>query len=187
VAAGGARAAGRARAQQGERVRRIAVLMSTRPDDSEGQARLAAFLQGLQQWGWTVGSNIRLDARWAAGNPDEIRKHATELVALTPEVILASGGTVVGPLLQAIRTVPVVFTLTPDPVAAGIVDSLGRPGGNATGFTTFDYSIAAKWLELLKQIAPSLTRAMVLRDPTIPEGVAQFAVFNPSRRHLGWS
>ena len=130
-----------ARAQQGERMRRIGVLMSLAADDPQGQARIAAFVQGLQQLGWTDGRNVRIDTRWGAGDADRIRRYAAELVALAPDVILASGGSVVGPLLQATRTVPIVFTQTPDPVGAGFVESLARPGGNATGFTLFEYGI----------------------------------------------
>jgi putative ABC transport system substrate-binding protein len=165
-----------ARAQENERMRRIGALMSTRAGDPLGDARLAAFLQGFQSLGWADGRNVRIDIRWTAGNADDIRKFAAELVALSPEVILASGGSVVGPLLQATRTVPVVFTQTPDPVAAGFVASLARPGGNATGFTQVEYGTGAKWLELLKEIAPRVARAAVLRDPAIPEGIGQFAV-----------
>jgi putative ABC transport system substrate-binding protein len=154
-----------ARAQQPERMRRVGVLMSLAADDPEGQARIAAFLQALQQLGWTDGRNVRIDTRWGAGNAEDIRKYAAELVALAPDVILASGGSVVGPSLQATRTVPIVFTQTPDPVGAGYVDSLARPGGNATGFTLFEYGIGGKWLEVLKEIVPSVTRAAVLRDP----------------------
>ena len=165
-----------ARAQQAERIRRIGVLMSTRAGDPEGETRLAAFLQGLQEFGWAVGRNVRIELRWTAGNADDIRKYAAELVGLTPDVMLASGGSVVGPLLQVTRTVPVVFTQTPDPVAAGFVASLARPAGNATGFTQVEYGTGAKWLELLKEIAPLVTRAAVLRDPAIPEGIGQFAV-----------
>ena len=165
-----------ARAQQAERIRRIGVLMSTRAGDPEGETRLAAFLQGLQEFGWAVGRNVRIELRWTAGNADDIRKYAAELVGLTPDVMLASGGSVVGPLLQVTRTVPVVFTQTPDPVAAGFVASLARPAGNATGFTQVEYGTGAKWLELLKEIAPRVTRAAVLRDPAIPEGIGQFAV-----------
>ena len=164
------------RAQQPERMRRIGVLMSVAAHDPLGQSRFAAFLQGLQEFSWAVGRNVRIDTRWSAGNADDIRKYAAELVALAPDVILASGGSVVGPLLQATRTVPVVFTQTPDPVAAGFVVSLARPGGNATGFTQVEYGTGAKWLELLKEIAPLVTRAAVLRDPAIPEGIGQFAV-----------
>jgi putative ABC transport system substrate-binding protein len=165
-----------ARAQQGERMRRIGALLSLAADDSEGQARLAAFRQGLQQLGWTDGRNVRIDTRWATGDPGRTRRYAEELVALAPDVILASGGAVVGALLQATRSVPIVFTQTPDPVGAGYVDSLARPGGNATGFLFVEYGMSAKWLELLKEIAPRVTRAAVLRDATIPQGIGQFAV-----------
>ena len=140
-----------AHAQQGEQVRRVGVLLSLSADDPQGQARLKAFVQGLQQLGWTDGRNMRIDTRWSAGNADDTRKYAAELVALAPEVILASGGSVAGPLLQATRTVPVVFTLTPDPVGAGFVASLARPGGNATGFTQVEYGMSAKFPELLKE------------------------------------
>ena len=150
--------------------------MSTRAGDPEGEARRAAFLHGLQEFGWTIDRDVRIDIRWSAGNSGDIRKYAAELVALAPDVILASGGSVVGPLLQATRIVPVVFTQTPDPVAAGFVASLARPGGNATGFTQIEYGTGAKWLELLKEVAPRMTRVAVLRDPAIPEGIGQFAV-----------
>jgi putative ABC transport system substrate-binding protein len=154
-----------ARAQQGERVRRIGVLMSVAADDPEYQARMAAFLQGLQQLGWTDGGNVRIDYRWGGGDADRIRKYVAELVALAPDVILAPGSTTTGPLLQLTRTVPIVFTTILDPVGAGFVESLARPGGNATGFTAFEYGLSGKWLELLKQIAPGTMRAAVLRDP----------------------
>jgi putative ABC transport system substrate-binding protein len=167
---------GRSRRAQTERVRRIGVLMSTRAGDPLGEARLGAFLRGLQPLGWTEGRNVQIEVRWTAGDADAIRKHAAELVALTPDDILASGGSVVGPLLQTTRNVPVVFTQTPYPVAAAFVASLARPGGNATGFTQVEYGTGAKWLELLKEIAPRVTRAAVLRDPAIPEGIGQFAV-----------
>jgi putative ABC transport system substrate-binding protein len=150
--------------------------MSLAADDPEGQARLTAFLQGLQELGWADGRNITIDVRSTAGDAKRIRSEAVELVALAPDVILAVGGQVVGGLLQTTRTVPVVFTQTPDPVGAGFVDSLARPNGNATGFTQFEYGMSSKWLELLKEIAPRVTRAAVLRDPAIPEGVGQFAV-----------
>jgi putative tryptophan/tyrosine transport system substrate-binding protein len=163
-------------AQQPDRMRRIGVLMSTRAGDQEGEARRAAFLHGLQEFGWTIDRDVRIDIRWSAGNSGDIRKYSAELVALAPDVILASGGSVVGPLLQATRIVPVVFTQTPDPVAAGFVASLARPGGNATGFTQIEYGTGAKWLELLKEVAPRMTRVAVLRDPAIPEGIGQFAV-----------
>ena len=159
------------RAQQSERIRRIGVLHTPAADDSEGQARSAAFLQGLQQLGWTDGRNVRIDTRWAAGDPDHIRRYVAELVALAPDVIMATGSATVGPLLQATRTVPIVFAGVPDPVGSGFVESLARPGGNATGFIVFEYGIGAKWLELLKQIAPNVTRVAVLRDPAITAGI----------------
>ncbi len=161
-----------ARAQQSERVRRIAVLYNLPADDDEAQARHAAFLQALQQLGWTVGRNMRIDTRWGGGgDPDRLRKLAAELVALAPECILATGSAGVAPLLQATRTIPIVFVIVPDPVGAGVVRSLARPGGNATGFTSFEYGVASKWLELLKQAAPTVTRSAVLRDPTITAGI----------------
>ena len=165
-----------AHAQQTEGVRRIGVLMSVTRDNSEGKARLAAFQQGLKQLGWTDGCNVRIVIRWAGGNTDDARRFAGELVALTPDVILASGGTMVGPLLQVTRTVPIVFTQTPDPVAAGFVASLARPGGNATGFTQVEYGMAVKWLELLKEIAPNVKRVAIVRDAAVPEGIGQFTV-----------
>jgi len=161
-----------ARAQPGERVRRIGVLMSTAADDPEGQARIAAFQQGLQQFGWTIGRNVRIDTRWATATAADIRRHAAELAALAPDVILAHGASTVGPLLQATRTVPIVFPVVTDPV----VDSLARPGGNVTGFMAFEYSLSGKRLELLKQIAPGVTRVAVLRDPTQGSGTSEFAV-----------
>src|SRR6516164_808818 len=165
-----------ARAQQGERVRRIGVFMNTAADDPAGQARLLAFAQTLAQSDWTDGRNVRMDIRWGAGDPERIRKYAAELVALAPDVILASGGTTLGPLRQVSRTVPTVFTGVGDPVGAGFVDSLARPGGSATGFISFEWSISGKWLELLKEIAPGVTRAVVLRDPELGSGASQFAV-----------
>jgi putative ABC transport system substrate-binding protein len=162
-----------ARAQQPERVRRIGVLMNLASDDSEGQARKAAFLQGLGASGWTDGHNVRIEYRWTAGDADRSRKYAAELVALAPDVILGSGSATVGPLLRATRTVPIVFVSVVDPVGAGYVASLARPGGNATGFTLFEYGISGKWLELLKHIAPTVRRAAVIRDPGIPSGTGQ--------------
>jgi putative ABC transport system substrate-binding protein len=156
-------------------MRRIGVLMNLTPDDAEGQARLAAFLQGLQEAGWAVGRNVRVDLRWGAGDADNFRKQAAELVALAPDVVLASGIPAATPLLQATRTVPIVFAGIIDPVGAGFVKSLARPGGNITGFASFEYAIGAKWLELLKEVAPSVTRAAVLRDATIAAGIGQFA------------
>ena len=164
-----------ARAQQPERMRRIGVLLPAAADDAEFQARVGAFLQALAQLGWTIGRNVRIDTRWATANAADIRRHAAELVALAPDVILAHGASTVGPLLQATRTVPIVFPVVVDPVGAGFVDSLARPGGNATGFMTFEYSMSGKWLELLKQIAPGVTRAAVLRDATQGSGTGQFA------------
>jgi ABC-type uncharacterized transport system substrate-binding protein len=162
-----------ARGQQGERARRIGVLMSLAADDPEAKARLAAFQQGLQELGWTEGRNVQIDTRMAGSDVERIRKYAAELVALMPDVILASGGTVMAPLQQATRTVPIIFTQTPDPVGSGFVASLARPGGNATGFTLFEYGISVKWLELVKEIAPRLTRAAALRDPSVPHGLGQ--------------
>jgi putative tryptophan/tyrosine transport system substrate-binding protein len=163
-----------ARAQQSERMRRIGVLLPAAADDPQWQARVGAFLQGLALLGWTIGRNVRIDTRWATANTAEIGKHAAELVALAPDVILASG-TSVGPLLQATRTVPIVFPNVVDPVGAGFVDSLARPGGNATAFISFEYSLSGKWLELLKQIAPGVTRVAVLRD-SASSGTGQFGV-----------
>jgi putative ABC transport system substrate-binding protein len=174
-----------ARAQQPDRMRRIGVLMSLAADDQEGQARLAAFVQGLRDLGLTEGRDVRIDIRWGVGNADDVRKYAAELVALAPDVILASGGTVVGALLQATRTVPIVFTQTADPVGGGLVASLSRPGGNATGFTSTDYGVSGKWLELLKEIAPRVTRAAVLRDPAIPQGIGQFGAIQSIAPSLG--
>ena len=166
-----------ARAQQpAERMRRIGVLLPSIADDPEFQARIGAFLQELQQLGWSIGRNIRFEMRWATADAAEIRHHAAELAALAPDVIVAHGTSTVGPLLQATRTVPIVFTTVADPVGAGFVDSLARPGGNATGFMTFEYGMAGKWLELLKEIAPGVTRVAVLRDPAIPTGIAQFGI-----------
>jgi len=164
-----------ARAQQNERVRRIGVLMSLAAGDKEGQARLAAFVQGLQDLGWIEGRNVRIDTRWVAGDGERIRQYTAELLALAPDVILASGGSVVGPLIQVTRTVPIVFTQTPDPVGAGFVENLAHPGGNVTGFSNVDYSMGGKWLELLKQIAPGVTRVAVIRDPASPQGIGQFS------------
>jgi putative ABC transport system substrate-binding protein len=163
-----------ARAQQAERMRRIAVLMNLAADDAEGQARLAAFRQGLQQLGWIEGRNAHLDIRWGAGDAERFRRYAAELVALAPDLILAASGSTMPPLLHATRTVPIVFVQVADPVGNGFVASLARPGGNATGFTNIDFSMSAKWLELLKQIAPGATRAAVLRDSTEPTGIGQW-------------
>jgi len=173
-----------ARAQQGEPMRRIGVLMSLGADDAEGQARLAAFSRALKQLGWSEGRNLRIDTRWTTA--DDIRKHAAELVALAPDVLVAGGGTAtVAPLLQATRTVPIVFTVVIDPVGAGFVASLAHPGGNATGFTVYEYSMSGKWLELLKEIAPRVSRVAVLRDPAIASGIGQFGAVQIVAPSLG--
>jgi putative ABC transport system substrate-binding protein len=174
-----------ARAQQIQQMRRIAVLMVMGADDPEGQARVAAFVQGLQQLGWIVGQNLQIDYRWAGVNAEELRKYAAELVALKPDVILAHSSSGVAQLLQATRTVPTVFTNVADPVGAGYVDSLARPGGNATGFTVFEYAMGGKWLELLKEIAPHVTRAAVVRDSTIAAGPAEFGAIQAVAPSLG--
>jgi putative ABC transport system substrate-binding protein len=165
-----------AHAQQGDRVRRIGVLQPAAADDPVFQARLAAFYQELALLGWNIGRNVRIDTRWATTNAAEIRRHAVELAALAPDVILAAGDTTVPPLQQATHTVPIVFTVVTDPVAAGYINSLARPGGNVTGFMNAEYSISGKWLEVLKEIAPGVMRAAVLRDPTQGSGTSQFAV-----------
>jgi putative ABC transport system substrate-binding protein len=175
-----------ARAQQPDGVRRIGVLMASAADDSESQARIAAFLQGLQQLGWADGRNVRIDTRWATTDADDIRRHAAELAALAPDVLVAATGTVTAaPLLQATRTVPIVFVQVIDPVGAGFVVSLARPGGNATGFTIYEYGMSGKWLELLKEIAPRMARAAVLRDPAIASGIGQFAAAQAVAPSLG--
>jgi putative ABC transport system substrate-binding protein len=171
-------------AQQPERMRHIGVLIGNAADDAESQARTEAFAQGLAQLGWVDGRNVRIDTRWATA--DDIRRHAAELAELAPDVILAATGTLtVAPLLQATRTVPIVFVLVIDPVGAGFVASLARPGGNATGFTIFEYGMSGKWLELLKEIAPGVTRAAVLRDPAIASGIGQFAAVQAVAPSLG--
>ena len=162
-----------ARAQQAERVRRIGVLMNFSADDAEGQARLAAVRQGLQQAGWSVGGNIRIDYRWAADDAELFRKYAAELVALAPDVILASGNPSVAALQQATRSVPIVFAPIGDAVASGFVESLARPGGNITGFSAFEYSLSGKWLELLKELSPRVSRAAIVRDLSLPQGSGQ--------------
>jgi putative tryptophan/tyrosine transport system substrate-binding protein len=174
-----------ARAQPPQRTRRIGVLMAQAADDPEGQTRVAAFLQGLRELGWIEGGNLWLDFRWGGGDIARIRRDAVELVALTPDVILAGGGQVMGPLQEATRTVPIVFTQTPDPVGAGYVASLARPGGNATGFTNFEYGVSGKWLEVLKEVVPGITRAAVLRDPTNPAGTGQWGAIQAVASPLG--
>jgi putative ABC transport system substrate-binding protein len=172
-------------AQQTERVRRIGVLTPFAAGDSEGQARLTAFAQGLAQTGWTLGQNVRIEYRWGDGTVDTMRKYAAELVALAPDVIMASSSAALAPLLEATRSVPIVFAGIGDPVAAGYVESLARPGGNATGFTVFEYSLGGKWLELLKEIAPRVTRLAVFRDPTIAAGPGQFGTVQALAPALG--
>jgi putative tryptophan/tyrosine transport system substrate-binding protein len=174
-----------ARAQQPDGVRRIGVFMSTAADDPESLARVGAFLQGLQELGWTDGRNVRIEYRWGSGDAGRIRNYAAELVALAPDIILAQGSSTVGPLQQATRGVAIVFVIVPDPVGAGFVDSLARPGGNATGFLMFEYGISGKWLELLKEIAPRVTRAAILRDPAIAAGSGQLGAIQSVAPSLG--
>ena len=174
-----------ARAQQSDKVRRIGVLMGTAEDDPQSSARIAAFVQGLAQLGWTDGRTVRIDTRWGAGDADRVRRYVAELVALAPNVILATGSPTVAPLLEATRTVPIVFVVVIDPVGAGFVESLAQPGGNATGFTVYEYGIAGKWLELLKQIAPRLTRAAVLRDPAVSAGSGQLGAIQGAASSFG--
>jgi ABC-type uncharacterized transport system substrate-binding protein len=164
-----------ARAQQSGRMRRVGVLMNFTADDTDAQTRIGAFLQALQQLGWTIGRNVRIETRWSGGKSDDVRRYAAELVALAPDVILAHGTSTVRPLLQATRTVPIVFPVVGDSVAGGLVDSLARPGGNVTGFISWEFNFSGKWLELLKQIAPDVTRVAVLQDPTQGAGSSQFA------------
>jgi putative tryptophan/tyrosine transport system substrate-binding protein len=174
-----------ARAQQGERVRRVGVLMNTAADDAEGQARLIALVQGLQQLGWTNSQNMRIEIRWGAGDVDLFRRYAGELVALGPDVILAASGATVPALLAATRTIPLVFAQTADPVGAGFIASLARPGGNATGFTQIEYGMSGKWLELLKQIAPGARHAAVIRDASDPSGMGQWGAIHAMAPSLG--
>jgi putative ABC transport system substrate-binding protein len=171
------------RAQE-ERVRHVGLLLPFAADNPENEARVGAFLQALRQLGWSVGRNVRIETRWATSNAAEIRRHAAELAAQAPDVILASGSSTVGPLLQATRTVPIVFPFSVDPVGAGFVESLARPGGNATGFMAFEFSLAGKWLELLKQITPNLRRVAVLRDATVG-GIGQFSAVQAVALPLG--
>jgi putative tryptophan/tyrosine transport system substrate-binding protein len=173
------------RAQQAERMRRIGVLLPASADDSQFPTWIGAFLQALALSGWIIGRNVRIDTRWAGANADAIRRHAVELAALAPDVILAHGNAAVGALLQATRTVPIVFPVSGDPVATGFVDSLARPGSNVTGFSQFEFSLSGKWPELLKQITPGVTRAAVLRDPALGTGTSQFAVIQAAANSLG--
>ena len=165
-----------ARGQQAERMRRIGVIMNVNADDPDQQANVATFVQVMRQLGWDDRRNVQIEVRWAGGDPAEIRRHAEQLVALAPDVIVATGNAAMGPLLQTSRTVPIVFNNVVDPVGAGFVDSMAQPGGNATGFLQFEYTLSGKWLELLKEIAPRVTRVAVLRDPVITAGIGQFAV-----------
>ena len=174
-----------ARAQQGERLRRVGVLLPAAANDPEFQARMTTFQQALHELGWTIGHSIQLEIRWALPDAAKIREQATELVALAPDVIFATGGSTMVALQQATRTFPIVFVQVPDPVGAGFVDSLARPGGNATGFTQFEYGVGAKLLELLKEISPGVMRAVVLRDPASPDGVGQFAAIQAMGPSLG--
>jgi len=187
AALGGAAAAWplAARAQQTERVRRIGIIQPASSDDAEYQIRVGALLQELQQLGWIIGRNIRIETRWTKFDPEESRKYAAELVALAPDAIVATGISTVGPLLQLTRTVPIVFPAASDPVAAGLVENLARPGGNATGFLSFEYSLSGKWPELLRQVAPSVTRAAVFRDATNPSAIAQFGVIQAVASSVG--
>jgi ABC-type uncharacterized transport system substrate-binding protein len=173
-----------ARAQQGERVRSIGILLGMAVDDPQAKAIVAALLQGLQEFGWVHGRNANISYR-GARNPDDLRKYATEFATLAPDVMVATGGTSAGPLLQASKTIPIVFANVPDPVASGFVESLSRPGGNATGFVQFEYNLSGKWLELLKQVAPGVQNVAVLWDPTIIAGVGQFAVIQSVAPTLG--
>jgi putative tryptophan/tyrosine transport system substrate-binding protein len=174
-----------ARAQQADRLRRIGVLSGLAKDDSDAQTQYTAFIQGLSQLGWVDGRNVHIDTRWSAGSSADARRYATELAALAPDVILASGSASAGPMLEATRTIPVVFVIVPDPVGAGLVQSLSRPGGNATGFVAFEYGLSGKWLELLKEIAPHVTRAAILRDPSTTAGVGQFAFIQSAAPVVG--
>jgi len=174
-----------ARAQQPNRMRLIGVLQGLTADDAQGKVRFAAFQQELLQLGWTDGHNVRFNHRWGEGNADLTRRQAAELVALAPDVILTTGGQSTELMVKATRTVPIVFTVVPDPVGSGLVARLSRPGGNATGFMQFEYSLSGKWLELLKQIAPGVTRAAVLRDPTVTAGIGQFAVIQAVAPSVG--
>jgi putative ABC transport system substrate-binding protein len=171
-------------AQQRERVRRIGVLNQQAADDALSMVRIAAFHQALQQLGWTIGQNVQIEYRWGSGDANRYSRYAAELIELMPDVILVGGSTNVGPLLQLTKTVPIVFVQVIDPVGAGLVESLARPGGNATGFTNIEYGISAKWLELLKEIAPHVTRVAVLRDATIASGIGQFAAIQSAAPSL---
>jgi putative ABC transport system substrate-binding protein len=172
-------------AQQRERMRRVGVLINYAADDPAAQSRLTAFLQGLAQLGWTERNNVRIDIRWGASDGERIRRHVSELLALAPDVILTVGGPTTGPVLRATNTVPVVFVQVSDPVGGGFVESLARPSGNATGFMNLEYGMAGKWLELLKEVAPSVTRAAVLRNLSTASGPGQFGAIQAVAPALG--
>ncbi len=174
-----------AHAQQRERLPRVGVLLPATPDDSEYPSLIVAFLQGLQQLGWTDRRNVRIETRWAGGGGDTMRRHAAELIASAPDVIMAAGASAAGPALQATRTIPIVFTIVPDPVGAGFVEALAKPGGNATGFTSFEYGIGGKWLDLLKELAPRVTRVAVARDSTTTAGIGQWSAIQTAAATLG--
>jgi putative ABC transport system substrate-binding protein len=174
-----------ARAERSDGVRLVGALNVLAENDPESRLRIAAFKQGMQELGWTDGGNVRIEARWAAGDDGLVRKYAAELAALAPDVILTSGSVTVGPVQQAARTIPIVFVQVVDPVGSGYVDSLSRPGGNTTGFTLFEYSLSGKWIELLREVAPNVTRAAVIRDPTRGSGIAQFAAIQTVASSLG--
>ena len=174
-----------ARAQQGKRVRRVGVLMPFTANDPEAQARNALFEQSLRELGWMVGRDLQIDYRWPGGEAASIRRDATELVALAPDVIMTVGSLTMGPMQQATQTIPIVFVNLADPVGAGFVQSLARPGGNATGFTNYEYSMSGKWVELLKQIAPNVKRVAILRDPTSAAGIGQFSAIQSAAQSLG--
>ena len=172
-------------AQQPDRMRLVGVFQGLAAEDPAGRVRAAAFTKGLQELGWIAGGNVRFDNRWGEGNADVMRRQVSELVALAPDVILTTGGQATERMLQATRTIPIVFVIVPDPVGAGLVARLSRPGGNATGFMQFEYSLSGKWMELLKQVAPGVTRAAVLRDPAITAGIGQFAVIQSVAPSVG--
>jgi putative ABC transport system substrate-binding protein len=174
-----------ARAQQVDRMRRIGILMNSAAEDRESQSQLAAFREGLQQLGWIDGRNLQIDTRWGAENTERTRRYAVELIALSPDLILAAGGPVIFAILRASRTVPIVFSQSIDPVGAGHVESLARPGGNVTGFMQFEYDLSGKWPELLKEMVPQVTRAAVLRNPTNAAGIGQWAVMQATARSFG--
>jgi putative tryptophan/tyrosine transport system substrate-binding protein len=184
---GGVAASTLARAQQPERIRKIGVLMNLSSEDPEAQARVKVYAQAVQKLGWIEGGNVRTEIRWAANDPDRYRRYSEELVALAPDVILANSNGSVVALQRVTHSVPIVFVNVIDPVGTGFVNTMARPGGNATGFTAFEYSLCGKWLELLKEMAPNLTRVAVLRDPSSATGIGQFAAIQAMASSPGWS